>query len=371
MPFVRVQRVSEVRQGVGAIARAMRGVCVFGGHHAGYPRSGVILSGLARLGVPVVSCVTSPRAKVIRRYTNLVHRWRRMAHDFDALFVPEFRHKDVPLAHVLARAADVPCVFDPLVSRFDTRVYDRGDADARGPQAWHNKNLDRLSFGLADLVLADTAAHASLFAEKLAPPGALIRVLEVGYDDAVFRPQPAPPDHGPATVLFYGSYLPLHGVPLVVEAAERLRDHPRVRFELIGGGQTYHQVERMVRDRRLANVSMTPRVPLSELPTRIAGSTPKAARVVPNKVYQCMGMERAVITMASPAVSETFCENEEIVTTPPGDGEALAFAIRALVENPAYRARVARAGAERVAREFTPVPIARRFLAYCEEARAR
>ena len=27
--------------------------------------------------------------------------------------------------------------------------------------------------------------------------------------------------------------------------------------------------------------------------------------------------------------------------------------------------------AARVARDFTPVPLARRFLAYCEEARAR
>ncbi len=358
----------------------MSGVCLFGGHHAGYPRSAVILGGLARLGVPVVSCVATPRAKVIRRYTGLVRRWKRIAHDFDALYVPEFRHKDVPLAYVLARRAGVPVVFDPLVSRFDTRIHDRGDAHARGPQASHNKNLDRVSFALADLILADTRAHADLFAEELAPPDTLIRVLEVGYDDAVFEPAPPAPDGDVATVLFYGSYLPLHGVPVVVDAAARLRDDPRVRFELVGDGQTRAEVERVVRDARLTNVTLTPRVPLSELPKRIAaaticlgvfGSTPKAARVVPNKVYQCMGMERPVITMASRAVEETFRVGEEIVTTPAGDGEALAFAIRALLANAEYRVRVARAGCERVRRDFTPTPIARRFLSYCEEARAR
>lgn len=357
----------------------MNGVCLFGGHHAGYPRSAVILAGLSRLGVPVTSCVASPRAKVIRRYTQLVRRWRHVGHDFDVVFVPEFRHKDVLLAHVLSRVAGVPCVFDPLVSRFDTRVHDRGDAGVRGPQASHNKNLDRLSFALADLVLADTRAHADLFAQELAPPDTLIRVLEVGYDDALFSPRPAP-SSDVATVLFYGSYLPLHGVPVVVEAAAHLRDDPRVRFELIGDGQTRADVERVVRERRLANVTMTPRMPLSELPQRIAaaticlgifGSTPKATRVVPNKVYQCMGMERVVITMASRAVEETFRVGEEIVTTPPGDGEALAFAIRALLAHPEYRAGVARAGAARVARDFTPIPIARRFLSYCEEVVAR
>ncbi len=358
----------------------MSGLCLFGGHHAGYPRSAVILSGLARLGIPVASCVANPRAKVIRRYSSLLQRWRRVAHDFDAMFVPEFRHKDMPLAHVLARRAGVPCVFDPLVSRFDTRVHDRGDADARGLQAWHNKNLDRMSFALADLVLADTRAHADWFAEELAPPDSAIRVLEVGYDDAVFQPAPPAPDHGVATVLFYGSYLPLHGVPVVVDAATHLRDDAGIRFELIGGGQTHAEVERVIRERGLDNIAMTSRLPLSELPARIAaatvclgifGTTQKAARVVPNKVYQCMGMERAVVTMSSPAVRDTFRDGEEIVTTPPGDGEALAFAIRALVGDASYRARVARAGRERVARDYAPVPLARRFWSYCQEARAR
>lgn len=358
----------------------MKGVCLFGGHHAGYPRSSVILSGLTRLGVPIVSCVANPRAKAIRRYTQLLRRWHRMDRSFDALFVPEFRHKDIPLANVLSRRAGVPCVFDPLVSRFDTRVHDRGDADARGPQAWHNHNLDRMAFALSDLVLADTREHARFFADELAPPDTMIRVLEVGYDDAVFAPAPPPAEDGRALVLFYGSYLPLHGVPVVVDAAERLRDDARIRFQLIGGGQTRGEVEGQIRERRLSNVAMVPRIPLSELPERIAsatvclgifGSTAKAARVVPNKVYQCMGMERAVVTMDSRAVRETFRVGEEIIATPPGDGEALAFAIRALVANPEYRLRVARAGALRVARDYSPVPIARRFLAYCDEARAR
>ncbi len=358
----------------------MSGVCLFGGHHAGYPRSAVILSGLARLGVPVASCVASPRAKVLRRYTTLLRRWRRLEdRSFDALYVPEFRHKDMPLAHLLARRAGIPCIFDPLVSRFDTRVHDRGDADARGLQAAHNKNLDRMSFSLADLVLADTQEHANLYLTELAPPDTRVRVLEVGYDDAVFQPAPAPRDQGSATVLFYGSFLPLHGAEVVAEAAARLRADPRIRFELIGGGQTHSEVERIVRDERLHNVTLVARVPLAELPARIAnatvclgifGTTPKAMRVIPNKVYQCMGMERAVITMDSPALRATFRSGEEVASVPAGDGDALARAIRELVADPEYRARVARAGAARVARDFTPIPIARRFLTYCEEARA-
>jgi glycosyltransferase involved in cell wall biosynthesis len=356
----------------------MRGVCLFGGQHPGYPRSAVIVTGLRRLGVPVTECVASPRRKAPRRYADLVGEYAR-AHKnrFDVVFVPEFRHKDVPLAWALARWSGKACVFDPLVSRFDTRVHDRGDAAPGGMQAWHNLNLDRFTMSLADVALADTGAHAEYFRSRLAAPGARVRVLPVGYDDAVFEPAPEPPAADGVRVLFYGSYLPLHGVDVIIDAAERMRAETGIRFELIGGGQTFEAVARRVRDARLRNVSLEPRVDARALPARIAaaaiclgifGRTPKAARVVPNKVYQCMGMNRAVVTADTPAVREFFADGAEVALVPAGDGDALASAIAGLARDAARRRRLGEAAGARARAEFSPLPIAQRFLAVCEEA---
>jgi len=358
----------------------VKGVCLFGGHHAGYPRSGVILEGLRRLGVPVVSCTASPRLKSPRRYTQLAARYRSLGDEFDVVFVPEFRHKDVPLAWALARARGKACVFDPLVSRYDTRVHDRGDAPDHGLQAWHNRNLDRVAMSLPDLVLADTREHAAYYRREAAAPDTTIRVLEVGYDDGMFRPAPPPAPGAEFRVLFYGSYLPLHGVDVIVEAAERLRDDDGIHFELIGGGQTFAEVERRVRDGRLGRVNLVPRTPAAELPARIAGASlclgvfgrsAKARRVIPNKVYQCMGLERAVVTADTPAVRGVFQDGVEVVLVPAGDAGALARTIAALARDPARLGRIARAARARVQRDFSPVPIARRFVSCCEEAMAR
>jgi glycosyltransferase involved in cell wall biosynthesis len=358
----------------------MKGVCFFGAYHAGYPRSRVIQRGLERLGVPVAVCRTDPRRKVATRYPVLAARYLRMRRDFDVVFVPEFRHKDVPLAAALGAFTGKLCVFDPLVSRYDTRIRDRADARENTFQSWHNRNLDAWSMALADLVLADTSAHADYYRSRFAPPDVPIRVLPVGYDDEVFAASgPEPERVGPARVLFFGNYLPLHGADTIVRAAAILRDES-VAFELVGGGQTFGDVERIVGSERLSHVTLTPRLPIEELPARIAGAsvclgvfgaTEKALRVVPNKVFQCMGVDRAVVTARSPAVLELFRGGDEVALVPPADPGALAAEILRLVRNPGERRRLALAGGKAVRDRFGARKIAERFVWHCERALAR
>lgn len=355
-------------------------MCLFGGYDPGYPRSAVILEGLRRLGVDVVDCTVSSRRKVVRRYHALSRRFASLDRGFDVMYVPEFRHKDMPLASALARTRGVPVVFDPLVSRFDTRVRDRRDTGERGPQAWHNRNLDRLAMGLADVVIADTAQHAAYFARELAPPDTHVRVVPVGYDDTRFQALEARLDPAQNRILFYGSYLPLHGVDVIARAAVLLAGQDHFTFELIGGGQTQAGVRSILREARTRNVELVARVPESELPGRIAaahvclgifGDTDKAGRVVPNKLFQCMAMGRPVVTADTPAVREFFRDGVDVVLVPAADPAALAGAVRDLCADPARAARIGAAARARVEAEFSPVPIAQRFLAACEEAIAR
>jgi glycosyltransferase involved in cell wall biosynthesis len=80
-----------------------------------------------------------------------------------------------------------------------------------------------------------------------------------------------------------------------------------------------------------------------------------------------MGMDRVVVTGDTAAVRETFRDGADIVLTPPGDADALAATITRLARDPALRERIGHAAGERVRREFSPTPLARRFVAICEE----
>lgn len=355
----------------------LKKVCFFGGINEGYPRHELIRKGLEKRGVTVVVCAASPRYKWPRRYASLTARYMRMKRDFDVIFVTEFCHKDVLLAHFLGRMSGKPVIFDPLVSRYDTKVLDRGDARVGSYQAWHNRNLDRVALGLADLVLADTRAHADYYITELGTSPKKVRVLPVGADEDVFVTNGGGrPPNSPFVVLFYGNYLPLHGVETIAEAARDMSDETGVRFILVGNGQTYAGVREFVEREGLANVELRERVPFDKLPELLSGAhvslgvfgrTQKTARVVPNKVYQSMAAGRVVITADSPAVREAFTDNDNVCLVPAGDATALADRIRSLRDHPRTAAAIAAAGADLVRKRFSSIEIADRFIACCQE----
>ncbi len=347
----------------------------FGAYDPGYPRNLIIRKGWLKSGFTLSECRVGVKRKVHTRYPALLFRYMKSRRLGRILFVPDFRHKDVPLAWALARLTGKKVIFDPLVSRYETKVLDRGDAGEDSVQAWHNRNLDRISFNLPDLVLADTAAHAAFYHESLGVDRERIGVVPVGFDEETFRPVPQRREDGTLALLFYGSFLPLHGVTTIVEAASALVDRP-IRFRIVGEGQTHAEARRLAEIRRLEKVHFLPPVPYAELHRLIAesdvvlgifGTTRKASMVVPNKVYQALAVGRPVVTAGTPAIGEFFDAGEHLMTVPPGDAEALAAAIRALESDRGLRFHLADTGGSYVRSTFDSASIAGRLHDIIEE----
>jgi len=335
-------------------------VAFFGAWDAGYPRNRILHDGLVGSGVMVTDVRVRERRAVFRWPALLAAWWR--APRTDAVFVPCFRHKDVPLARALAGRR--PVVFDPLVSRWDTLVGDWAIHGAGSAQARWNRGLDRWSLTRADAVLCDTWAHGRLFAELGCDERRLHRV-PVGAERAFF--DLAPPAHDasvPVELLYVGGFLPLHGVPLLVDALARLeRDAtlPAWRATLVGRGIDYDAVR--ARAVALARVRFTGPRPYAELPATVAaahvvlgafGTTAKAGRVVPHKVWQGLAAGRAVVTGDGAGVREWFEDGVHALLVPRGDADALAAALARAIRDAALRARLGAAARARAAEHGTP-----------------
>src|SRR5437870_3087244 len=75
---------------------------------------------------------------------------------------------------------------------------------------------------LATLVLVDTKAQRNFFCQEFGLAKEKVRWLYMGADEAVFAPYPEPPCPPPFRVLYVGNYVPLHGVPIILQAARLL-----------------------------------------------------------------------------------------------------------------------------------------------------
>ena len=326
-------------------------VLYFGTYERDYPRNAQVVAALRRAGVEVEERNEAVwhggeqwRAG-LRTGGRLLGAQARLlragAADADALVVGYPGHGDLDVARRVAR--DRPVVFNPLVSLFDTLVEDRGRFRARSPAGRALLWLDRHAFRSADLVVADTQANADFFAELVGLGAARVASCFVGAEERLFTP--ADGEREPATVLFVGKLIPLHGLETVLAAA---RLAPQLRFRVVGDGQ----LRGLLRDRP-ANVQHVPWAPYESLPGALRratcalgvfGTSAKARRVIPNKAFQALACETPLVTADTPAARELLVDGESALLVPPGDAEALAQALVRVCEDAELAGRIGGGG---------------------------
>jgi glycosyltransferase involved in cell wall biosynthesis len=253
------------------------------------------------------------------------------------------------------------------VSLFDTLVDDRGRFRRGSPGAGVVHLVDRRAFRRADLVVADTAAHAAFFRKQFGLAAERVDVCFVGAEDRLFFPgwQPEAPFH----VLFVGKLIPLHGLDTILAAAALA---PEIPFRVVGSGQ----LEALLDDRP-PNVEWIHWVEYEDLPGEIQsagcalgifGTGAKAARVIPNKAFQTIACGTPLVTADTPAARELLTDDHDALLVPPGDPEALAAAVRRLASDPRLADRIGAAGRETYEARASEAVLGARWRALLERA---
>jgi glycosyltransferase involved in cell wall biosynthesis len=314
----------------------MKKVLWWGRFDQDYSRNRIMRKLLAELGWEVRDF--HPRISACADIEAMLRRLPRP----DLVWVPCFRQRDLAAASRWARRRCVPLVFDPLISAYDKQVDERGKLAAGSARANRLLHWEQSLFRRADRVLADTPAHADYFAEVLGVDPKRLGVVYVGAEESLFQPGPVTECSGdrPLEVLFFGSFIPLQGPQYVIEAA-RIYQGPPVRWTLLGQGPLRKQCEEAAAG--LDNVSFEGWIPYAQLPARIRqadillgifGTTPKAGRVIPNKVFQSLACGRPVVTRRSAAYPAELRESSDsgLVWTEPGDAASLAEQVGRLAQ---------------------------------------
>ena len=361
-------------------------VCFFGTYERDYPRNRTLAEGLKRAGWQVLEChvplwekerdktgrYLGPFSLVLRAFElklaclKLLLKYVFTVGRYDVMLVGYIGHFDMPLAWLLTRFPRRPLVFSPLISLYDTLVDDRRSIADGTFMSRFLRWLDRQTCAKADLVLLDTEAHIDYFVEEFnLPRKRFARVFvgavepdapEGGSGEGAHGYTPAedtPAEDTPFRVMFVGKFIPLHGLPFMLEAANRLQDVPDIEFHLVGSGQLTDEIHVTARRLNLENVRFTDWIPYEQLHRflqgwgvclGIFGTSDKAVRVIPGKVFVALSAGKAVITADSPAIRELLADGESAVLCRRGDPEALAGAIRRLHGDRELLHRIAEGG---------------------------
>jgi len=327
-------------------------ILFFGRYDPEYSRNRVFLKSLQVAGVTVEQCRTAPSNRLWP--VRLLWKYLFLKKDFDLMFIPFPGQEVMLIARYLTRK---PIIFDAFTSHFEGYVQDRGTVPAGSLRAGRLRWLDKQAYVRADLCLSDTSTHADWMAKEFGVPREKFHTVFVGTDTDVFKPAEklSHSSAEPFLVHFHGSYIPLQGTQTIVRAAAKLKDKD-VRVRMIGRGQTHEESRSLAREIRADNVDFVSPVSYEELAHLMQqadaclgtfGTTPKAQRVISNKVFEALGVAKPVITADTPAVRELL-DRDSALLVPSGDPEALSEAILKLKEDQGLRERLARAGHERL-----------------------
>jgi glycosyltransferase involved in cell wall biosynthesis len=352
----------------------MMKVCYFGTYDVEQSRNSVIIQGLRQNGVEVVECHarlwrnTADKIRSVKgglfnpgllhralgSYLRLLKRYAKIG-DYDVMIVGYAGHFDLFLAKLLTIFSRKPLVFDALLSLTETIVEDRGLVPCSSLLTRLVYQVDRYSCRLADLVLLDTQAHVRHFHQDFGVRLDKLRWVPVGADEIYCR-GPSPLGEGnPFRVVYFGQYIPLHGVNYIVKAAKILEEDPDIRFELVGDGQTYEEASSLAERLQVKNVTfhrtwlspedlIADHIITADVCLGAFGDSPKARRVVPIKVFVALAMGKPVITGDSPAAREMLTHGTDAILCKMADPGALAQAILLLKRNRSLREKVAKGG---------------------------
>ena len=231
---------------------------------------------------------------------------------------------------------------DFFISNYDTYVFDRKKITNKNPRAWWKYFQDWFNFKFSKYLISDTMAHFKYWEILFGKFTGKHLVLPVLADTSIYYPLDKKIENEKIRILFYGSFIPLHGIDVILNAFS-LMEKNNISFEanVIGKGQMYSEMKKLHNDLNLKQVSMNGEVinenQLSDMIREhdiilgIFGESEKAKSVIPNKVYQSTACKKCTVTMKSDVLKEFY--NEEDLITCNNNPESLANVLIDLINN--------------------------------------
>lgn len=352
-------------------------VCYFGTYRAEYSRNQIMIAALRSNGIQVIECHEplwhsiedrvqtasggwcNPNflIRVIRTYYNLLKKYHKIS-DYDVMILGYPGQFDVYLARLLAWLRHKPLALDAFMSPYLIAL-ERGLTNQHRWTARLIYGLEWLAYRLSDLLIADTYEYVAWYRRTFGLSLTRFALIPTGADDRIFRPMDIPhADVESMHVVYYGTFIPNHGVIYILEAARLLNEQgATIHIELIGDGPDRNKALAFAKRYNLTNVTFIGWLDQTDLIKHIAradvclgafGNTPQSLMTIQNKIYEGLAMAKPVLTGDSPAIHKSLQHRTHVYLVERANPETLPKAIAEgllqLQIDPALRQRLGEQG---------------------------
>ncbi|UYP47980.1 hypothetical protein NEF87_004265 [Candidatus Lokiarchaeum ossiferum] len=338
----------------------------FGSYHQNYSRNRIILKGLQANSIEVIHCnifnVRSFKRKWLLLKKALNEEYNIIFIGFPASILA------MPIALLLKCVKRKKIVYDPLISQYNTKVNDYHMFPKHSLRGNILRFVENLSFNMADVLISDTKIHGNYFSEEIQVPKSKIHRVFVGSDyEKENSISKSKTQHFQVT--FFGSYIPLQGIPIIFQAAKILLNQTEIHFKIIGGNPKkilFREMLEFKLKNNLNNVEIIPFMQETQLINElnradiilgIFGNSIKSQIVIPNKIYAAIALEKAIISSNHPAIRELFTNGHNAILCKAEDPESLANSILTLYTNSILRTKIAHEGYKTYLQYCTPKKI--------------
>jgi glycosyltransferase involved in cell wall biosynthesis len=291
-------------------------------------------------------------SRVFLTYWSLIRSYLQLG-EYDILMVGYPGHIDVYIARVLSWIRKKPMTWDVLNSLYLIGL-ERGLNKTNPLTLKFIKFFEKIACRLPDMLFLDTEEFINWFKYIYNVNPNLFRIVPIGADDRYFRITDIQKTKDNLfRVIYYGSYIPNHGVEYIIESANLLKDHPEIQFEMIGEGPDLELALSLVETYDLKNIKFIRWKKLNELVIHIAnsdlilgvfGTSKQVTLTNNNKIYEGFAMGKPVISGESPALPSQLINGIHLYLCERGCPQALADGILTLKSQPELRETMAQVG---------------------------
>lgn len=314
--------------------------------------------------------------RVFKKYRIFGKIWQKRSEiaRSDVIYVGYPGHFDVIPAWIVAKLFNKKLVFNPLLIFYTGFTEEQSILSKSSILAKVVKYGEGLVYRMCDLVIADTPYQQEFMEKIFNVARHKVKTVALGADDIFYPYTPYINLTKKINVTYYGLYVPIHGIENIVEAARILKDDKDIHFDMIGNrGQVFDATLSKVKKLRLKNISFYYDIPLEEhIPIAqkadlffgFLAKHPSIDRVIPNKVYQGLSLNKVVLTAEAPVIKSVFTHKENIYMVKPADPKSLVNAILELKNNPKLRQQIAIKGHDLFSKNFSPKVVGKKIIKY-------